>query len=64
MCGDLQKSLDLGETVPFVCSETGLTLSADGSEVSNIGAEEILHMQKEEDHMAVALLAVKAADTV
>ena len=34
VCGGLQNSMDLGETVPSVCSETGLTVSADGSEVS------------------------------
>ena len=66
MCGALQNSMDLGETVPSVCSETGLTLSADGSEVVNMRAEEVLHThtQKEKDHLAVALPAVKAADTV
>jgi hypothetical protein len=47
-----------------VCSETGLTVIADGSEVSNIRAEEVLHTQKEEDHLAVVLLAVKATDKV
>jgi len=56
--------MDLGETVPSVCSETCLTLSADGCEVSNVRAEEVLHTQKEEDHLAVALPAVKAADKV
>jgi maleate cis-trans isomerase len=56
--------MDLGETVPSVCSETGLTVSADGSEVSDVRAEEVLHMQEEEDHLAVALPAVKAVDTV
>jgi len=56
--------MDLGDTVPSVCSETGLTLSADGSEVSDIRAVEVLHTQEEEDHLAVALPAVKAADTV
>jgi len=64
VCGGLQNSVDLGETVSSVCSETSLTLSADGSEVSDTRAEEILHMQKEEDHLAVTLPAVKAADTV
>jgi len=48
--------MDLGETVPSVCSETCLTLSADGSEVGN--------MRMEEDHLAVVLPAVKAVDTV
>jgi hypothetical protein len=56
--------MDLGETVPSVCSETGLTVTVDGSEVSNIRVEEVLHMQKEEDHLAVALPAVWAADKV
>ena len=56
MCGGLQNSVDLGETVPSVCSETGLTVCVDGSEVSD--------MRMEEDRLAVALPAVKAADTV
>ena len=63
MCVGLQNSMDLGETVPSVCSETCLTVSADGSEVSDMRAEEVLHTQ-EEDHLAVALPAVKAVDTV
>jgi maleate cis-trans isomerase len=47
-----------------VRSETGLTVCADGSEGGYIRAEEVLQMQKEEDHLAVALPAVKAVDTV
>ena len=54
--------MDLGETVPSVCSETGLTVCVDGSEVSDIRGEEVLQTQKEEDHLAVALPAVKVAD--
>jgi len=50
--------------LPSVCIEMCLTLSADGSEVGNMRAEEVLHMQNEEDHLAVALPAVKSADTV
>jgi hypothetical protein len=61
--GGLQKNTDFGETVTSVCSETGLTVSADGSEVSGVRAEEVLHTQ-EEDHLAVVLPAVKVADTV
>ena len=64
MCGGLQNSVDLGETVPSVCSETGLTVCADGSEVGNMRAEEVLHTQEEEDRLAVALPAVKAIDKV
>jgi len=56
VCVCLQSSSDLGETVPCVCSETCLTLNADGIEVSDI--------RDEEDHLAVALSAVKAADKV
>ena len=56
--------MDSEETVPSVCSETGLTVCADGSEGSDMRVEEVLHMQEEEDHLAVALPAVKAADTV
>jgi hypothetical protein len=48
--------MDLGETVPSLCSETCLTLSADGSEFSD--------MRVEKDPLAVALPAVKAADKV
>jgi len=60
----LQNSVDLGETVQSVCSETCLTVSADGSEVRNIRVEEGLHTQEKEDHLAVASPAVKAADKV
>ena len=56
--------MDLGETVPSVCSETGLSVCADGSEVSDMRAEETLHMQEEEHPLAVVLPAVKAVDTV
>jgi len=61
VCGGLENSMDLGETLAFVCSETHLTLSTDGSEVSNMRVEDVLHMQKEEDHLAVTLPADKAA---
>ena len=64
MYDGLQNSMDLWETVPSVCSETCLSVSADGSEGSDMRVEEVLYMQKEEDHLAVALPAVKAADTV
>jgi len=64
VCGALQNSMDLGETVPSVCSETGLTVSAGGSEVSDVREEEVLHMREEEDRLAAALPAVTAADTV
>jgi hypothetical protein len=65
VCGALQNSVDLGETVPSVCSETGLTVSAGGSEVSDIREEEALHTQEQEvDRLAAALPAVTAADTV
>jgi fatty acid desaturase len=62
VCDGLQNSVDLGETFPPVCCETLLTLSPDGSEVSNIRVEEVFKMQEEEDHMAVVLRAAKAAD--
>ena len=62
MCGGLQNSTDLGET-PCVCSETRLTLSVDGSEVSDMRVKVVLRTQeKEEDHLAVGLPAVKAAN--
>jgi hypothetical protein len=56
--------MDLEETVPSVCSETCLTVCADGNEGSDVRAEEVLHTQEEEDHLAVALPAVKAGDKV
>jgi hypothetical protein len=57
--------MDLGETVPSVCSETGVTDSADGREVSDINTEEVLQTQEDEkDRLAVTLPAVKAADKV
>jgi hypothetical protein len=56
--------MDLGETVPSVCSETCLTHSADGSEVCDIGTEEVLQTQEEEDRLAVVLPAVTAVDKV
>jgi hypothetical protein len=55
--------MDLGETVPSVFCETELSLSPDGSEVSDIRAEEVLQAQ-EEDRLAEALPAVTAAVTV
>ena len=64
MCAGLQNSMDLEETVPSVCSVTCLSVCADGSEGSGMRAEEVLHTQEEEDRLATALPAVKAADTV
>jgi hypothetical protein len=55
--------MDLGETVPSVCSETGLTVSGGGSEVSDTRVVEVLYVL-EEDCLAAALPAVTAADTV
>ena len=62
-CVGLQNMMDLGETVPSVCSGTCITVCGDGSEVSDMRVEEVLHVQ-EEDHLAVVLPAVKAADKV
>jgi hypothetical protein len=59
-----REQLGFRETVPSVCSGTCLTVCADGSEVSDMRAEEVFHMRVEEDHSAVALPAVTAADTV
>jgi hypothetical protein len=54
--------MDLRETVPSVCSETGLTVTADGR------VEEVLQTQvkeqEEENRLAVALTAVQASDKV
>jgi hypothetical protein len=63
VCVGLQNSVDLGKTVTSVCSETCLTVAADGSEVGGMRVEEVLHTQ-EEDHLAVAIPAVTAADKV
>jgi hypothetical protein len=63
MCGGLQNSMDLVETVPSVCSETRLTVSADRSDINGIRAEEVFETQ-EEDRLAVALPAVKVGDKV
>jgi hypothetical protein len=65
VCVGLQNNMDLGQTVPSVCSATCLTVSAGGSEVSDIREEEVLHTQEEEeDPLAIALPTVTAADTV
>jgi len=58
--------MDLGETVPSECSETGLTLSADGGEVCDIKVEEVLatEEEEEEDPLAIALPAIKAEHEV
>jgi hypothetical protein len=50
--------------LPPVCSESGLTAAAGASEGNNVGVEEVVHMQREEDHLAVALSAFKCADKV
>ena len=64
MCVGLQNSMDLGETVPSVCSETGLTVCADGSEGSDIKVEEVLAAQEEEEEDPLAIPAVKAEHEV
>jgi hypothetical protein len=56
--------MDLGETVPSGCSETGLTVSADGSEVCDVKVEEVSATQEEEDPLAIALPAIKAEHEV
>jgi len=64
VCVGLQNSMDLGETVTSVCSETCLTVSADGGEVCDIKVDEVLATQEEDDPLAIALPAIKAADKV
>ena len=56
--------MDVGQTVPSVCSETGLPVCADGSEGSDMRGEEVLQTQEEWACLAVVLPAVKAADKV
>jgi hypothetical protein len=50
--------------LPSACSESGLTATAGGSDGSNVRVEGVLRVQQEDDHLAVALPAVKAADKV
>jgi hypothetical protein len=54
--------MDLGETVPSVCSETVLTDTAGRSEVCDVRAEESLRTQ--EDIRSSSLLAITTADKV
>ena len=63
MCGGLQSSMDLGEALPPVCSEIRLTICADGSEGSDMRAEEVLQTEEEGACLVVALPAIRAADT-
>jgi hypothetical protein len=56
--------MDLGETVPSVCNETGLTHSVDGIEVYDMKVEEVLAKQEEEDPLAVAVPTIKAEHEV
>jgi hypothetical protein len=63
VCGGLKKSMDLWQAVLSVCSEKCLTLCADGSEGSDMRGEEVIQTQEEGACLAVALRAVKAADT-
>jgi len=52
------------QTVPSVSSETCLTVSADGSDVSDVREEEVLQMQEEQDRFSIAIRAVMADDKV
>ena len=61
MCGGLQNTMDLRDTVPSVCCDTCPTVSADGSEVCDIKIEEVLPTQEEEDPLAIALPAANPA---
>jgi hypothetical protein len=47
-----------------VCSERVLGVCADGSDGSDVRAERVIQTQEEGSFLAVALPAVKAADTV
>jgi hypothetical protein len=58
VCGGLQNGMD------FVCIGSGLTVTVDESEGRYIEVEEALHILQEDDHLAVALPAVKCADEV
>jgi hypothetical protein len=63
VCGGLQNGVDLGGTVPTVCSERGVTVTAGGSEVCDVRAEEVLRTQ-EDIRSALSLPALTAADKV
>jgi hypothetical protein len=63
VCGGLQNVVDLGQTEPSVCSERVLNVTALGSEVSDLRAEEVLQTQ-EDIRSALPLPAVTAADKV
>jgi hypothetical protein len=63
VCGGLQNGVELGETEPSVCSESGMIGTAGGSDGRNV-LEEVLHMQQDQVHLAIALPADKAADKV
>jgi len=65
VCGGLQNSMYLGETASSVCSETHLTVSADGSEVSDVRMVVFqTQEEEEEDCLPLALRAVRAAHKV
>jgi hypothetical protein len=59
----LKNGVDLGESVPSVCSERGVTVTVGGSAVSDVRAEEVLRTQ-EDIRLALSLPAVTAADKV
>jgi hypothetical protein len=63
VCGGLQNGVDLQETVPCVCCESGLNVTAGGSEVSAVRAEEVLQT-REDIRSALSLPAVAAVDKV
>jgi hypothetical protein len=56
--------VDLGETLPLVCSERGLAHSADGIEVCDMKVEKILTKPDEEDPLTLALPAIKPENEV
>jgi hypothetical protein len=62
-CGGLHNGMNLSETVPAVCIERGLTVTAGGNEVSDVRAVEVLRTQ-EDIHFALSLPALTAADKV
>jgi hypothetical protein len=64
MCGGLQYRMDLGKTEPSVRSVTGVTVTAGGSEVSDVRSDSEVLQTQEENRLTVALPAVKAAHRV
>jgi hypothetical protein len=56
--------MDLGETVPLVCSERCLAVTAGGIDVCDMKVKGLLETKEEEDPLAVVIPAIKAENEV